>query len=361
LSKGEIELLRKEIERIDAKILELVSQRSQASFEIGLVKQKDGLPVRDKSREERVKQTYAKRARETGSDPDVAVKIAELLISDSARIQTRKTRKDLAGKEALVVGGSGRMGSWLCRRLSNRGATVKVWDPRGKLEGYENVGALKPAVRNSDIVVISSPLGIAPAELKLVLKANPNGLVFDVCSVKSHIAQQLRSAARSGVDIASVHPMFGPNAPTPKGRNVIICDCGSAKGVILAEKLFSRAGANVVKMPIEKHDELMAYVLGLPHLSSLLFATMLAESGQSIAALRDAQGPSFERMLAASRELARESVRVYHDIQALNPNTQAMFTKFVNSVKFLKMASIRKDPTAFRKLMESNRKYLEVR
>jgi hypothetical protein len=66
-------------------------------------------------------------------------------------------------------------------------------------------------------------------------------------------------------------------------------------------------------------------------------------------------------MLAASRELSRESVRVYHDIQALNPNTRPMFAKFVNSVKFLKMASIQKDPARFRKLMESNRKYLEVR
>ena len=66
-------------------------------------------------------------------------------------------------------------------------------------------------------------------------------------------------------------------------------------------------------------------------------------------------------MLAASRELSGESVRVYHDIQTLNPNTRKMLTKFVNSVKFLKAASLQRDPARFRKLMESNRKYLEVR
>jgi chorismate mutase/prephenate dehydrogenase len=361
LSKAEIDLLRKEIERIDEKIIELVSQRRQVAFEIGLVKRKDGLPVKDKGREKKIREAFAKRARSKGSDPDIAVKIAELLIFDSIVIQSRKTRKDLAGKNALVVGGSGRMGAWICRRLSNRGATVKVWDPRGRLEGYENVKALGSAVRGSDITVIASPLGTAPAELRLVLKANPEGLVFDVCSVKSHIAKQLRAAARSGVKVASVHPMFGPNVPTPKGRNVIVCDCGNAEGVTLAAKLFSGAGANVVRVPLEKHDELMAYVLGLSHLSLLLFASTLADSGKSLDALRDAQGPSFERMLAASRELSRESVRVYHDIQALNPNTRPMFAKFVNSVKFLKMASIQKDPARFRKLMESNRKYLEVR
>jgi len=325
------------------------------------VKKRDGLPVMDEGREKKVREAFSKRAREKGSDPEIAAKLAELLISDSVAIQKQKCRKDLAGKEALVVGGSGRMGAWLCRRLSNRGAAVMVWDPRGRLEGYENLRKLEPAARDADIIVIASPLGIAPDELKLVLEADPKGLVFDVCSVKSHIAKQLRAAARSGVNIASAHPMFGPNVPTPRGRNIVVCDCGSKEGIALAEKLFSGAGATVVRMSLEKHDELMAYVLGLSHLNSLLFATTLAGSGEKLAALRQVQGPSFERMLAASKELSKESVRVYHDIQALNPNSKAMFSKFVNSVKFLKDASIQKDSAEFRKLMESNRKYLEVR
>lgn len=325
------------------------------------MKRKDGLPVRDRGREKKIKGAYAKRARERGSDHELAIKIAELLMSESVKIQTREVKKDLAGKKALVVGGSGRMGAWFCRRLSNRGAIVSVWDPRGRLQGYENVGSLRPAVRESDITVIASPLGVAPDELRLVLESDPKELVFDVCSVKSHIARQLRAAARAGDKIASVHPMFGPNVPTPSGRTVIICDCGSPEGTALAQRLFKGAGANVVRLSLERHDELMAYVLGLSHLGPLLFASTLAASGHRLDELRLVQGPSFERMLAASRELSRESVRVYHDIQALNPNTRAMFTKFVNSVKFLKHASIRRDPTEFRKLIESNREYLEVR
>ena len=291
----------------------------------------------------------------------MASKIAELLMMESVKIQERKTRTDLAAKKALVVGGSGRMGAWFCRRLSNRGATVSVWDPRGKLEGYENVSSLTPAVRDSDIVVIASPLGAAPAELRSVLKANPTGLVFDVCSVKSHIARQLRAAARSGKKVASIHPMFGPNVATPRDQTVVVCDCGSKEGTALAKRLVSGSGANVVSMSLDEHDEVIAYVLGLSHLSSLLFATTLASSGRRLGKFTKAQGPSFERMLAYSRELSRESVRVYHDIQALNPNTRAMFSNFINSVKFLKDASIRKDSRDFRSLMESNRQYLEVR
>jgi len=324
------------------------------------VKRKDGLTIRDRNRERKVKEAFSNRACDLGLDREVASKIAELLISDSVKAQRRQTRQDLVGRKALVIGGSGRMGSWVCRRLSNRGASVKVWDPRGRLDGYENIRDLASPAREADIIVIASPLGVASDELRLVLKAKPVGLVFDVCSVKAHIAKQLRGAARSGVKVASAHPMFGPNIPTPEGRNVIVCDCGSSEGVALLKKLFSSSGAKVVEMSLEEHDRLMVYVLGLPHMSSILFAATLASSGESAQSLSRVQGPSFEKMLAASRELSKESVRVYHDIQALNPNTRRLFLKFVNSVKFFRKASIQKDPSAFRKLMESNKKYLEA-
>ena len=308
-----------------------------------------------------MKANYTRQARQIGADQAIAAKLAELLISDSINVQTKKRRKDLVGKKALVVGGSGRIGAWCCRRLANRGAEVSIWDPRGSVEGYHKTAVLGQTAKNADIVVLASPLGTAPAELSAVIRTRPNGLVFDVCSVKSHIAGQLRKAAASGLKIASVHPMFGPSAPSPKGRTVIICHCGSREGTRRAERLFSGAGANIVKLPLEKHDELMAYVLGLPHLTSLVFAATVAGSGKSLESLARVQGPSFERMASIARELSKESVRVYHDIQALNPSTRAMFQKFDNSVKFLKDASMQKDSDKFRKIMESCRKYLEVR
>jgi prephenate dehydrogenase/chorismate mutase len=361
MTRRELETLRREIERIDAEILELIGQRGQVSLEIGLVKQRDDVPVRDRNRESAVKDAYVKRGRLHGVDGRLALRVAELLMADSIKTQKKPFRRDLTGKEVLVVGGSGRMGAWICRRLSNRGSRVSVWDPRGKLEGYESVHSLVPAARTADLIVISSPLGTSSKELRQVLKAGPKGLVFDVCSVKSHLASQLKAAARSGIDITSVHPMFGPNIATPRGRTVIVCDCGNSRAAARVQKLFEASGANVTRMPLERHDELMAYVLGLPHISSLLFASTLASSSESLDELSLAKGPSFERMLAASRDLARESVRVYHDIQALNPHTRKMFENYVNSVKLLKDASIRKDPDCFRRIMESDREYLEVR
>ncbi|OGS41961.1 MAG: hypothetical protein A3K67_01025 [Euryarchaeota archaeon RBG_16_62_10] len=324
------------------------------------MKERDGIPVRDRAREKQVIASFSKRARGMGVDPVLAEVLSELLVTGAVKVQKTGADKDLAGKKALVVGGAGRMGAWLCRRLANRGAEVRVWDPRGKLEGYENVQSLQEHASRADIVVVASPLGACPEDLRKVLDARPRGLVFDICSVKSHISGLLRKAAASGVTVASAHPMFGPTAPSPRGLNILLCDCGSREGVEAATKLFAGTGANVVRVDLEKHDELMAYVLGLPHLAALMFSGTLLRSGKELGQLTAVQGPSFGKMLRISHALSRESVRVYHDIQALNPGTKDMLEAAKAAINDVEKASLAKDHTRFRRIMESNKEYLEV-
>lgn len=328
--------------------------------EIGLVKARDGMPVRDKAREKRVVELLSKKASALGLPSATAKELAGTLISDSVRVQKTKRTKQLATKKAVVVGGAGRMGEWTCRFLSNRGADVVVWDPRGKLKGYPNVKSLRPAATNADIVVIASPLGACSSDLRKVLETFPRGLVFDLCSVKSHLAEDLRYAANEGMMVCSLHPMFGPSAPSPEGRNVLICNCGSEQAVDLAYVMFSGAGANVSMVSIERHDELMAYVLGLSHLCVLLFAETVGESGISLSEFAHAQGPSFERLVRMARELSNESRRVYHDIQALNPNTREVISAMETALMKLKKASLESDPEKFRAIMDSSKEYLEV-
>ncbi|MGQ9587144.1 MAG: prephenate dehydrogenase/arogenate dehydrogenase family protein [Thermoplasmata archaeon] len=360
LSHAEIEALRADIEDIDAQILGLVARREEVALEIGLVKDRDGLPIRDRSREKQVIASFVRKARGVGIGPVFAEILAELLISDSIKVQKTNRQKDLVGNTALIVGGAGRMGAWFCRRFSNQGANVRVWDPRARLDGYENVKSLRPAARGSDIIVVASPPGVCPEELGAVVNASPKGLVFDICSVKSHIAALLRKAARDGVTIASVHPMFGPSVPTPRGQTILLCDCGSKKGTSSARKLFAGTGANVLLVDLDRHDQLMAYVLGLSHLCSLLFARTLATSEEAVEELRRVQGPSFGKMLKTYEDLSRESVRVYHDIQALNPHTGKMIAIMEKALQDIKRASADIDHGKFRSIMESNRKHLGV-
>jgi chorismate mutase/prephenate dehydrogenase len=331
-----------------------------AAAEIGMVKEKDGLGVRDRGREKKVKARFLSEGKSLGLDPAFSEMLSEVLMSRAVDVQLKGESKDLRGKRALVVGGSGRMGAWLCRRLSNRGAAVEVWDPRRSLPGYRNVKDLERAVGSADIIVVSSPPGTCPDDLRSVLDLSPRGLVFDICSVKAHIGEQLRSATREGMKVTSVHPMFGPNVPSPRGRTVIVCDCGSRRANKEAETLFRDAGGKVFRSTLERHDQLMAYVLGLPHASILMFGSVVSGSSIGLRELVKAEGPSFERMLGAATEMSTESVRVYHDIQALNPATKKMFKELERALSAVEQASMAKDPAKFRQIMDSIGEHVEV-
>ena len=264
-----------------------------------------------------------------------------------------------AGTKALVVGGSGNMGGWACRFLSNRGAKVKVWDPRGRRQGYSNAKVLDAAVAESDIIIIASPLGVCCEELRMVLDAHPDGLVLDICSIKSHISGTLRMAAAGGTMIASVHPMFGPRAPSPKGLNVVVCDCGNREATDRAKKMFDEAGARVAELYLEEHDHMMAYILGLSHLTALTFGTALRSSGKKTSELRDVQGTSFAKLAELAKEVSNESRRTYHDIQALNPHTKQMVDAAERALRELKEASASADHDRFINLMQSARQQME--
>lgn len=359
MTKAEIDSLRSEIERIDEQIVELVAQRQQIAGEIGLVKARDGIEVRDREREERVRAAFARRAAKTGLDPGLSEALAELLIQHSVKLQLQYPRKDLAGLRVLVVGGAGKTGAWFCRRFANRGAEVVIWDSRGTLDGYENVAGPRHA-GECDITVVASPPGMCPSDITTIIDEGPRGLIFDVCSVKTHIAGRLRSAASSGARITSVHPMFGPSSATAMGRNVIVCSCGCPQADDEAEGIFRAEGANVVRMSIEQHDEAMAFVLNLPHLCGLLFGAVLTHSGKELGMLEAVQGPSFRKLAAIARELSRESTRVYHDIEALNPRTRELVKAMSDALDMLGEAATRPDPAEFRRIMESNRRYFQA-
>ncbi len=328
--------------------------------EIGRVKAKDDLPTRDPARERQVKANFTRSARELELDRTMATELMDLLISDAVRVQGRRPSAPLGGRNALVVGGSGRMGAWTCMFLSNRGAAVAVWDPRGSLPGYNSVKSLRKAAHEADLVIIASPLGVAAEELRAVLDSSPQGIVLDLCSVKGQLVPQIRRASRAGIRITSVHPMFGPRVASPRGRNVIVCKCGVPSADREAAELFSSAGANVVMTGLERHDKLMAYVLGLPHICMLAFASAVEASKLPLEELERTQGPSFKRLRRSALELTRESRRVYHDIQLLNPESKGMISGLERALDELKSAALAKNPEAFRTIMDRCEKYLEV-
>ena len=255
---------------MDSSILSLIARRMEAAKEIGLTKMKDGAEVRDASREEAVVKDFTERARALGLDERMATTIATTIIEEAVRTQLEQDIRHLQGKKVVVIG-AGRMGAWTARFASNRGAAVSVHDPRGTLDGYDNLQSPEQGAGDADFVIIASPLGTAKEDLRALFSAKPSGIVFDLCSVKSYLKDLLREGVANGFKVTSVHPMFGPGAITPRGKNVLVCSCGCKEADVAARQLFENEGAIVTEVPMDDHDRLIAHVLGAPHMCALVF------------------------------------------------------------------------------------------
>lgn len=341
---------------MDSSILSLIARRMEAAKEIGLTKMKDGAEVRDASREEAVVKDFTERARALGLDERMATTIATTIIEEAVRTQLEQDVRHLQGKKVVVIG-AGRMGAWTARFASNRGAAVSVHDPRGTLDGYDNLQSPEQGAGDADFVIVASPLGTAKEDLRALFSAKPSGIVFDLCSVKSYLKDFLREGVANGFKVTSVHPMFGPGAITPRGKNVLVCSCGCKEADVAARQLFENEGAIVTEVPMDDHDRLIAHVLGAPHICALVFGRAVSKSGLSSKDLATAYGPSFATLCALAKGISNESRRVYHDIQKLNPHTAEAIRSIEQALDELRNASLDEDPAGFARIMDDERDF----
>ncbi len=358
MSPDALELLRARIAEVDAQLLALVARRLALAREVGAAKRAAGLPVRNYSTEAEVLERYRERAAALGVDARLAERLAHHLIGAAVRSQEEERPVTAeAGRRILLVGGAGRMGRWLARFFLGQGHRVAVADPAGGVPGCAGVRDLAAGVADADVVLLATPLSAGPASLREVLALRPAALVADIFSLKSHVVEDLRAAAAQGRRVASLHPLFGPAVTTLGGRVLAVCDCGDAAAADEAAALFRDTALTLTRLPVEEHDAYMQYVLGLSHLTAILFFTTLAESGRRFDELAAMASTTFLREVRSAGEVARENPRLYYDIQKLNRHSRELFALVRRTLETIEGAALADAPGAFAALLERGRAY----
>jgi chorismate mutase / prephenate dehydrogenase len=342
---------------VDEEIVTLAAKRLHLAAEIGLEKKLLGRRVRDAEAERQVRTRILRACATHGISSGFAEGLSSLLIRESIRRQEDVEPSKPVGQRILVVGGAGRMGSWLCRYFRDRGFEVVVNDLAGSLEGFPFESNLAEAVKMADTIAVSVPMSDAAKVLRKIAAMKPRGLIFDVCSLKAPIDDILRAMARTGLRIASVHPIFGPNLWPLSGGYITFSDCGSGVAVTEAKELFRPGGANLIDLPLDRHDEFMAFLLGASHLCLLTFATSVADSPLDLAGVKQPAGTTFSRLSSAASHLLSDSPALLRDIQALNPHTPAVHRRIRDALDGWGLAAQTQDSKAFVDLIEHTRKY----
>ncbi|MFZ1625239.1 MAG: prephenate dehydrogenase/arogenate dehydrogenase family protein [Gammaproteobacteria bacterium] len=360
----DLEQLRDQLSAIDRQILELVAERQRLSGEIGAWKRASGRPTRDFAREKQVLDKARLSATGLGVPAGLAEALFSLLIQSSLTNQEQarvRAEGQGSGKPVLVIGGSGKMGRWFAEFLHSQGFDVTVADPAGALAGFKHVSDWRETPDSFAITVVSAPIDRMAEILHELGVRKRSGLIFDIGSLKSPFIEKLKALAAGGSRVTSIHPMFGPDTELLSGRHVLFLDSGCPDATTEAIQLFASTMAARIRMDIDEHDRLMAYVLGLSHALNIAFFTALADSGETVPKLADISSTTFDSQLAVAGRVAEESPQLYFSIQSRNPYGLAVIEELQTAVGRIATIIRNGDEGAFVTLMEQGRNYLASR
>ena len=363
MSGGGLDGLRDEVRRIDDEILRLARKRARVAARIGRWKQRHQLPVRDYETEQEVLEVTEERCLRYGLDPEVGRQITRALISGAVRTQEqlRETRHVGSLKKISILGGKGKMGTWLAHYMHSRGHQVTIHDPAGRLRGFRNTGSFERAVSAAEIVLLSVPLRTAPSVYRKIRRLRPSGTIIDLLSLKTPALSEIQASLDEGLSVSSIHPLFGPDVFLLSDRILLICPCGDREADQVARDLFQGTSLEVVTVPVDQHDRAMGIVLGLSHAVNIIFSEALARSGMSGEEVRRVATTTYLKQAGTSSEVARENPRLYHEIQNLNQYTPEVFALFQQAFETFKQAATRKNPAAFIAMMRRGRRFYEGR
>jgi chorismate mutase/prephenate dehydrogenase len=356
--------LRRRINEIDDRLIELTAERKRLSQEVARVKRSTGRATRDYEREREVILAARTKAEALGVSGDVAEELLRILIRSSLTTQEQASvvaQGAGSGRRALIIGGGGKMGCWFADFLTSQGFTVEVGDPVGAPPGVTHVKDWRTTDLKHDFILLATPLGVTDAILRDLALRRPPGVVFDVGSLKSPLRSGLLALKSHGVRVTSVHPMFGPDTELLSGRHVVFVDLGHAEALQKARELFAPTMAEQVVMSLDDHDRLIAYVLGLSHALNIAFFTALAESGEGAPRLARMSSTTFDNQLEVASAVAQESPELYYEIQSLNDYGAESLEALAKAVERIRTAILSQDHDAFVALMRQGREYLDDR
>ena len=159
------------------------------------------------------------------------------------------------------------------------------------------------------------------------------------------------------MSVTSIHAMFGPGATTLADQNLVICDCGNSAAAAEASSLFSDTCLTITTLDLERHDEIMAYVLGMAHAMNIVLFSALSGGNRKCTDLSGFASTTFRKQMQTTSDVAAENPVLYYEIQNLNSHRETVFTSLMDSLDELRKASMADSSSDFVEIMQRGREY----
>lgn len=208
--------------------------------------------------------------------PTAENSISENSISESLTAERSTGERSAGGAKRAVIVGTGLIGGSIGLALRARGWHVSGVDrDRSMAEHAAALGVLDAvgADPHADLTFVATPVGSVVEEVGRALE-NTSGLVTDVGSVKSPMVSLMGNPRYVGG-----HPMAGSEAEGVDGARADLfegatwvltpVDTTDDAAYATVRAVVADLGADIVSLPPDRHDSLVASVSHVPHLTAV--------------------------------------------------------------------------------------------
>jgi prephenate dehydrogenase len=239
-----------------------------------------------------------------------------------------------------AVLGAGKMGVWFAKYCKEKGDTVVLADrnpqklAKLKTELDVETADFPTAVKGADRVLICVSISSFQETVKKIAPTIHKGQpIMDICSIKEYPVNIMHQYLKEGL-VLGTHPIFGPgsNGVAHKAYVLTPTKPGEQEYAEQFKKWLEKENAHVFIMTPEKHDELMALVLGFPHFLGLAACeTLLAQP--SFLQSKKLAGTTYRMLFTLAEATALETPDLYANVQTKLPGLGKIEESFIASAE----------------------------
>jgi prephenate dehydrogenase len=225
-------------------------------------------------------------------------------------------------KTIAIIGGSGKMGRWFTRHLTNDSYRVIIAGRnRQRLEeaGHQldvQVNTSIEAVDCADIIILSVSIdNFEDAVREIGPLILPEQVVMDITSIKVAPVDIMHKYIKKGL-VLGTHPMFGPGAKDITGNTFVLTPTNEQE-LAFAKKVefyLKSKTARVIFTTPEEHDRMISLILGLSHLMAIVAADTISGTG-ILKKAADIGGITFDALLNVAGAVISEDPEFYASLQ----------------------------------------------
>ncbi|MDI6797509.1 MAG: prephenate dehydrogenase/arogenate dehydrogenase family protein, partial [Desulfatibacillaceae bacterium] len=186
--------------------------------------------------------------------------------------------------------------------------------------------------RQCQVIILSMPLEASVEEAgRIGPMLAPDQALMDLCSLKVPIALAMEKG--TAAQVVATHPLFGPDALSLKGQNVIVCPMRGRSWCNWLTRLLESQGALVTLCTPAFHDQNMAIVQGLTHFVTIVLGQTLKDMNLSPDDLLPFATPIFRLKLNLVGRLLAQDPELFTKLISANPTVVEVLQRFLATAK----------------------------